>query len=75
MLQEAEAPKILDNRHMKVASLSAPRTGRLYLTGDISGTYFSRGLVGNRATVRPEGLRQCKIPMSPNGRWNSLPFV
>jgi hypothetical protein len=29
-LQEAEAPEFLDNLHMKVVSLSALRTGRLY---------------------------------------------
>ena len=28
--QEAEAPEFLDNRHMKVVSLSALHTGRLY---------------------------------------------
>jgi len=43
MLQEAEASGILDNRRMKVASLSAPRTGRLYLPEDIPGTHFGRG--------------------------------
>jgi hypothetical protein len=28
--QEVEAPRFLDNRHLKVARLSALRTGRLY---------------------------------------------
>jgi hypothetical protein len=28
--QEVEAPRFLDNRHMKVVRLSALRTGRLY---------------------------------------------
>jgi hypothetical protein len=28
--QELEAPRFLDNRHMKVVRLSAIRTGRLY---------------------------------------------
>jgi hypothetical protein len=28
--QEVEAPRFLDNRHMKVVRLSAIRTGRLY---------------------------------------------
>jgi hypothetical protein len=28
--QESEAPEFLDNRHLKVARLSAIRTGRLY---------------------------------------------
>jgi hypothetical protein len=29
-VQEVEAPKFVDNRHMKVVRLSALRTGRLY---------------------------------------------
>jgi hypothetical protein len=32
-LQEVEAPRLLDNRHMKVVMLSALRTGRLYPPG------------------------------------------
>ena len=32
--------KFQDNRHMKVARLSAVRTGRLYLPGDNPGTHF-----------------------------------
>jgi hypothetical protein len=38
-LQEVEAPRFLDNRHMKVLSLLALRTGRLYLPGNTSGTH------------------------------------
>jgi hypothetical protein len=37
--QEVEAPRFLDNRHIKVVRLSALRTGRLYPTGKISGTH------------------------------------
>jgi hypothetical protein len=40
-LQEVEAPRFLDNRHMKVIRLSALRTGRLYPPGKIPGTHFS----------------------------------
>jgi hypothetical protein len=29
-IQEVEAPRFLDNQHMKVVRLSARRTGRLY---------------------------------------------
>jgi len=48
-------PEFLDNRHMKVVRLSALRTGRLYLSGDILGNLSVR--VEPRAIVRPERLR------------------
>jgi hypothetical protein len=38
--QEIEAPRFQDNRHMKVVRLSALRTGRLYILGNIPGTHF-----------------------------------
>ena len=38
--QETEVPKFQDNRHMKVVRLSALRTDRLYLPGNIPGTHF-----------------------------------
>jgi hypothetical protein len=38
--QEVEAPRFVDNRHMKVLRLSALRTGRLYPPGNIPGTHF-----------------------------------
>ena len=40
VFQEVESPKFLDNRHMKVVWLSALRTGRLYLPGNIPVTNF-----------------------------------
>jgi hypothetical protein len=49
---KVEAPRFQHNRHMKVVRLSALRTGRLYPPG---------------AIVRPEGLCQWKIPMTPSG--------
>ena len=39
-LQEVEAPRSQDNRHMKVVRLSAPRTGRLYPPKNIPATHF-----------------------------------
>jgi hypothetical protein len=52
---------------MKVASLSALRTGHLYSPGSIPGTVSVRGWVDPRATVRLKGLCQWKIPMAPLG--------
>jgi hypothetical protein len=39
-LQEVEAPRFLDNRHMKMVRLSDLRTGSLYPPGKIPGTHF-----------------------------------
>jgi hypothetical protein len=39
-VQEVEAHRFIDNRHMKVVRLSALRTGRLYPSGNTSGTHF-----------------------------------
>jgi hypothetical protein len=39
-LQEVEAPRFLDNRHMEVVRLSALLTDRLYPPGKIPGTHF-----------------------------------
>jgi len=39
-LQEVEAPRFQDSRHMEVVRLSALRTGRLYPPGNIPGTHF-----------------------------------
>jgi hypothetical protein len=38
--QEIEAPRFLDNRHMKGVRLSALSTGRLYPPVNIPGTHF-----------------------------------
>ena len=66
--QEVEVPRFHDSRHMKVVRLSALRTGRFHPRGNIPGTHFYRGWVVPRATVRPEILREWKIPMIPSGK-------
>jgi hypothetical protein len=40
VFQETEAPRLQDNRHMKVVRLSSLRTGRLYPPGNIPAPHF-----------------------------------
>jgi hypothetical protein len=42
--QEVEAPRLQDNRHMKMVSLTALRTGCLYSTRNIPGIHFSESI-------------------------------
>jgi len=66
-IPEDETPRFQDNRHMKVVRLSALRTVLLYPQEMFLVLISVRGGVDPMTIMRPEGICQWIIPVTPSG--------
>jgi hypothetical protein len=67
VVQEVEAPRIQDSRHMKVVRLSALLTVLLYPSGNIPGTRFCQRLSQLQGHIAAGRIMSMKIPVTLSG--------